>query len=111
VVLGGLGWKLIHGAVRLGGHPRRPNARLIYAVLILAALTSTRAFLVEYDLALAIVPVVVLLAAVALIAFAPLLTRPGAHERLQRIGQHRVEIASGLILIGIALKTLIEHLA
>jgi putative Mn2+ efflux pump MntP len=111
VVLGGLGWKLIHGAVRPGGPPRRPNARLIYAVLVLAALTSTRAFLVEYDLSLAIVPVIVLLAAVAVIACAPFLTRPGAHERLQRIGQHRVEIAGGLILIGIALKTLIEHLA
>jgi putative Mn2+ efflux pump MntP len=44
------------------------------------------------------------------IACGPLLTRPGAHERLRRIGQHRVEIAGGLILIGIALKTLIEGL-
>lgn len=111
VVLGGLGWKLIHGAVRPGGAPRRPDVRLIYAVLVLAALTSSRAFLVEYDLALAVVPVTVLLAAVAVIACAPLLTRPGAHERLQRIGRHRVEIAGGLILIGIALKTLLEGLA
>jgi len=110
VVLGGLGWKLIHGAVRPGGSSRRPNARLIYAVLVLAALTSTRAFLVEYDLALAVVPVTVLLAAVAVIACAPLLTRPAAPEPLQRIGRHRVEIAGGLILIGIALKTLIEGL-
>lgn len=111
VVLAGLGWRLIHGAVRPGGPPRRPNVRAIYAVLVLAALTSSRAFLVVYDLSLAIVPVVILLAAVALIACGPLLTRPGAHERLRRIGQHRVEIAGGLILIGIALKTLIEGLA
>jgi putative Ca2+/H+ antiporter (TMEM165/GDT1 family) len=110
VVLGGLGWRLIHGAVRPGGAPRQPNVRAIYAVLVLAALTSSRAFLVVYDLSLAIVPVVILLAAVAVIACGPLLTRPGAHERLRRIGQHRVEIAGGLILIGIALKTLIEGL-
>jgi putative Mn2+ efflux pump MntP len=111
VVFGGLGWKLIHGAVRPSGPPRRPNARAIYAVLVFAALTSSRAFLVVYDLSLAIVPVVILLAAVAVIVCGPRLARPGVDERLQRIGKHRVEVAGGLILIGIALKTLIEHLA
>jgi putative Mn2+ efflux pump MntP len=79
--------------------------------LILAALTSAQAFLAEFPLALAIVPVVVLASAFAVIVSAPLLTRPGASERLRRIGQHRIEIAGGLILIGIALKVLIEHLA
>jgi putative Mn2+ efflux pump MntP len=66
---------------------------------------------VEFRLALSVVPVVVLLSAVAVIVCAPLLARSGSGERLQRIGHHRIEIASGLILIGIALKTLIEHLA
>jgi putative Mn2+ efflux pump MntP len=111
VLLGGLGWKLIHGVVR----PNRPamqlDSRLIYAVLILAALTSAQAFVVAFHLALAIVPVLVLLTAVAVLLCAPLLTRRGNSPRLQRIGQHRIEIASGLILIAIALKALIEHLA
>lgn len=111
VLLGGIGWKMIHGAVRPGRADARLDPRLVYAVLILAALTSAQAFLAEFPLALAIVPVVVLVSAVAVIVSAPLLTRPGASERLRRIGQHRIEIAGGLILIGIALKTLIEHLA
>lgn len=111
VLLGGIGWKMIHGAVRPGRADARLDPRLVYAVLILAALTSAQAFLAEFPLALAIVPVVVLVSAFAVIVSAPLLTRPGASERLRRIGQHRIEIASGLILIGIALKTLIEHLA
>ena len=111
VLFGGIGWKMIHGVVRPGRANPRLDPRLVHAVLILAALTSARAFLVSFPWALAIVPVVVLVSAVAVIAGAPLLTRPGASERLQRIGQHRIEIASGLILIGIALKTLIEHLA
>jgi len=111
VLLGGIGWKMIHGAVRPGRADARLAPRLIYAVLILAALTSAQAFLAEFPLALAIVPVVVLVSAFAVIVSAPLLTRPGASERLRRIGQHRIEIAGGLILIGIALKTLIEHLA
>jgi putative Ca2+/H+ antiporter (TMEM165/GDT1 family) len=111
VLLGGIGWKMIHGAVRPGRVDARLDPRLVYGVLILAALTSAHAFLVEFPLALAIVPVVVLVSAFAVIACTPLLTRPGASERLRRIGQHRIEIAGGLILIGIALKTLIEHLA
>ena len=111
VLLGGIGWRMIHGAVRPGWADARPNPRLVYGVLILAALTSAQAFLVEFPLALAIVPVVVLVSAFAVIVSAPLLTRPGASERLRRIGQHRIEIAGGLILIGIALKVLIEHLA
>jgi len=111
VLLGGIGWKMIHGAVRPGRADARLDPRLIYAVLILAALTSAQAFLAEFPLALAIVPVVVLVSAFAVIVSAPLLTRPGASERLRRIGQHRIEIAGGLILIGIALKILIEHLA
>jgi putative Mn2+ efflux pump MntP len=89
----------------------RLDPRLIYAVLILAALTSAQAFLAEFHFALAIVPVVVLVSAFAVTVSAPLLTRPGASERLRRIGQHRIEIAGGLILIGIAMKVLIEHLA
>ena len=111
VLLGGIGWKMIHGVVRPGRADARLDPRLVYAVLILAALTSAQAFLVRFQWALAIVPVVVLVSAVAVIVCAPLLTRPGASERLRRIGQHRIEIAGGLILIGIALKILIEHLA
>jgi putative Ca2+/H+ antiporter (TMEM165/GDT1 family)/putative Mn2+ efflux pump MntP len=110
-LLGGLGWRVIHGSVR----PRRPSMqldpRLIYTVLILAAATSAQAFLVVFPLALAIVPVAVLLAAVAVLAGAPALAHRFPSERLRRIGQHRVEIATGLVLIGIALKVLIEHLA
>jgi putative Ca2+/H+ antiporter (TMEM165/GDT1 family) len=111
VLLGGLGWKLIHGVVRPDRPAMRLDARLVYAVLILAALTSAQAFLVEFRLALAIVPVLVLLAALALLLCGPFLARRASSPRLLRIGQNRLEIASGLILIGIALKTLVEHLA
>ena len=110
-LLSGLGWKMIHGVVRPSRPAVRLDPRLIYAILVLAALTSAQAFLVEFDLFLAVVPVLVLLVAVAVITCAPLLARRGANEQLRRIGRHRIEIAGGLILIGIALKTLIEHLA
>jgi putative Ca2+/H+ antiporter (TMEM165/GDT1 family) len=111
VLLTGLGWKLIHGAVRPGWSSVQLDSRLIYAVLVLAALTSAQAFLVEFPLSLAFVPVAVLLMAIAVLIGAPILAHCGASGRLQRISQHRIEIASGLILIGIALKILIEHLA
>ncbi len=110
-LLGGLGWKLIHSVVRPHRPAMRVDPRLLCAVLSLAALTSAQAYLAELHLALAIVPALVLLAAVAVLLGAPFLTRRQNGPRLQRIGQHRIEIASGLILIGIALKTLIDHLA
>ena len=111
VLLGGLGWKLIHGAVRPGQMPLRITSPLIYSILILAALTSTQAFLAGFPLSLAIVPISVLLSAVALLVCTPFLAHHTTSDRLLRIGRHRIEIASGLVLIGIALKVLIEHLA
>ncbi len=110
-VLGGLGWKLIHGAVRPGQPTPRVNARLLSLILLLAALTCTQAYLAAFPLALAIVPVTVLLGAVAVLLGAPALARRHAGERLQRIGQHRLAISSGLVLIGIALQVVLEHLA
>ena len=114
VLLTALRWKMIHGIVR----PRqtdRPflqlDPRLIYAVLILAALTSAHAFRVEFRLSLAFVPAAVLLLGVAALLAAPILGRPRASKRLRRLGQHRLQIAGSLVPIGIALKTLTEHLA
>ncbi len=110
-VLVGLGWRMIHGGVRSGGHALHINSRMIYAVLLLAAATSAQAFLARFPLALALVPATILLSAIALLICAPILARRRASERLQRISQFRVEIAGGLILIGIALKVFLEHLA
>ena len=111
VLLGGIGWKIIHGAVRRARPGVRLDPRLAYATLVLAALTCVQAFLAEYRLALAIAPVTVFLAAGAVLACAPMCARHETSERLRRIGQHRIEIASGLMLIGIALKVVIDHLA
>jgi putative Mn2+ efflux pump MntP len=111
VFLAGLGWKLIHGAVRPGRPAARVNARLLSLILPLAAITSAQAYLAAFPLALAIVPVAVLLAGVAVLIGAPLLVRGTASEPLQRIGQHRLVIAAGLILIGIALQVVHTHLA
>jgi putative Ca2+/H+ antiporter (TMEM165/GDT1 family) len=111
VLLGGIGWKIIHGAVR----PTRPGVsldpRLAYATLVIAALTCVQALVAEYRFALAIVPVTIFLAAAGILACAPMLARHETSDLLRRIGQHRIEIASGLLLMGIALKTLIDHLA
>jgi putative Mn2+ efflux pump MntP len=97
--------------VRSGYRAVRLHPGLIHLILVLAALTSAQAFLVHFDPALSIVPVIVLVSAVAVLTCAPILARRSTSDRLRRIGRHRVEIAGGLILIGIALKTLLEHLA
>jgi putative Ca2+/H+ antiporter (TMEM165/GDT1 family) len=109
-LLAGLGWKLIHGTVRPGRPAIRLDRRLFAVVLGLAAITSARAFLLAFPLALAIVPVALLLAAVGVLLAGAALAGTAA-PRLHRIAEHRVEISAGLLLIGMALKTLIEHFA
>jgi putative Ca2+/H+ antiporter (TMEM165/GDT1 family)/putative Mn2+ efflux pump MntP len=110
-LLCGLGWRLIHGAVRADHPALRLDARLCSAILLLAALTSAQAFLTGFPLSLALAPVAVLLLAVALLLAGPALARGPEAGRTRRIGRHRIEIAGGLVLIGIALKTLLAHLA
>jgi putative Mn2+ efflux pump MntP len=62
-------------------------------------------------LPLAVSSAVLFVLVAAALLTAPILGRPGASKQLRRLGQHRLQIAGGLVLIGIALKTLIEHLA
>jgi putative Ca2+/H+ antiporter (TMEM165/GDT1 family) len=106
----GLGWRMIHDAVR-NDRASPLDSRRVYGVLILAAATSAQALLVEFHLRLAIVPGLLFLTAIAVILLGPALASRRAGDRITRIAQNRVEVASGLLLFGIALKTLIEHLS
>ncbi len=109
-LLVGLGWKLIHGSVRPSVTTVRLDARVVGAIITCAALTSAHAFLIGLSMTLAIVPVGVLLAAVTVLIGGSYLQRADLSARVQYIGENRVAVACGLVLIGMALKTLIAHL-
>ncbi len=100
---------MIHGP-RPGATSVRLDGRVVGAIIVCAALTSAHAFLTGFPFSLAIVPVTLLLTAVAVVIAGPHLSRSDHSARVQQVGEHRVAIACGLILIGIALKTLIAHL-
>ncbi len=110
VLLVGLGWKLIHWAV----NPRIAHQALeAYAgvlILVLAGFTTIHAILTGFPLALAVVPASLLLAAFLMLMVAPIMARHTSSVRLRRVSRGRVAIAGGLLLVGIAVQILIEHL-
>jgi hypothetical protein len=54
-------------------------------------------------------PASILLAAALVIVAGPILARRGSSPTVRRIAAARVTIASGLLLLGIAVQVLIEH--
>lgn len=110
ILLSVVGWKTIHGASRADA-TTLPDSRMIPAVLALSLVTSIQALVVGFRASLAGVPIAILVSAVGLLACPPSVAATFSTRRFRRIGQNRIEIASGLVLIGIATKTLIEHLA
>jgi putative Ca2+/H+ antiporter (TMEM165/GDT1 family) len=111
LVLGGLGWLTIHGAVR---RPARPFATCVPAsTLVLAALAGGRA--VATGLAWPVVTVPLLLFALAVsVGLWPSGMPAAAHAaggRLHRVWRRRSDLASGLALFAVAALTLLQHLA
>jgi Ca2+/H+ antiporter, TMEM165/GDT1 family len=111
ILLSVVGWKTIHQAVRVDAIALGADSLTISAVLTLSLATSIQALLVGLRASLAVVPIAILVIAVGVLAIPSSLAATSASGRVRRICQSRIEIASGLVLIGIAAKTLIEHLA
>jgi putative Mn2+ efflux pump MntP len=110
-LLAGLGWKLIHGAVRPRRTPDTPGVATIGLILLLTALTGAHVVAASIPWTLILVPGSLLLAAVLLLLAAPVLAKRTVSNRVRRLAEARVAIASGLLLVGIAVQILIEHLA
>ena len=109
-LLAGLGWKLIHGAVRPRMTPDTPAAGTVGLILLLTALTSAHVVAANIAWTLVLVPGSLLLAAGLLLLAAPVVARCTVSDRVRRLAGGRVAIASGLLLVGIAAQILIEHL-
>lgn len=114
VVLGGIGAKMFHEAITSSGDEdeSKPDAKDIFGLRVLALLaiaTSIDALAAGVPLALARVNIVsacaVIGAVTAILAFA------GVHAG-HRFGRHlgkRLEILGGLVLVGLAVKCLVDH--
>ena len=109
-LLAGLGWKLIHGAVRPRATPHAVTAGTVGLILLLTGLTGIHVVAAGIPWTLVLVPGSLLLAAVLILLAAPVLARRTASDRVQRLAGSRVAIASGVLLVGIAVQILVEHL-
>jgi putative Mn2+ efflux pump MntP len=105
-----LGWKLIHDAVRLRSSPRPVGTATRWLILVLTGLVFIDVLVPGVPLPLLLAPISILLAAVLVLLAAPLLARRRAGALVQRIAKARATIASGLLLLGIAVQILVEHL-
>jgi putative Ca2+/H+ antiporter (TMEM165/GDT1 family)/putative Mn2+ efflux pump MntP len=109
-LLAGLGWKLIHGAVRPQATPHALAAGTVGLILLLTGLTGVHVVAAGIPWTLVLVPGSLLLAAVLALLAAPILARRTTSDRVRRLADARVAIASGLLLVGIAVQILIDHL-
>jgi putative Ca2+/H+ antiporter (TMEM165/GDT1 family)/putative Mn2+ efflux pump MntP len=109
-LLAGLGWKLIHGAVRPRATPHGLAAGTVGLILLLAGLTGVHVVMAGIPWTLVLVPASLLLAAILILLAAPVLARRTTSDRMRQLAGARVAVASGLLLVGIAVQILIEHL-
>jgi Ca2+/H+ antiporter, TMEM165/GDT1 family len=109
-LLAGLGWKMIHEAVRPQATPHAPAAATVGLILLLTGLTGVHVVAAGIPWTLVLVPGSLLLAAVLVLLAAPGLARRSVSDRVRRLAEARVAIASGLLLVGIAVQILIDHL-
>jgi len=117
VLLGGIGAKMLYDAIRHEEHaastgPQHPRSPFDLHMLVLLALaTSIDALVAGLTLALLEVPP---LAAAAFIGGTTFVLSLAGVEAGRRFGDKlgkKLDIAGGLVLIGLGLKTLIEHLS
>jgi putative Ca2+/H+ antiporter (TMEM165/GDT1 family) len=109
-LLAGLGWKLIHGVVRLRLAPQMVGSAPAALVLLLTALSFVDALVPGAPLAWIVAPAVLLLSAGFVLTATPMIARRRPGRLATRLAESRVTIGSGLLLVGIATQILIEHL-
>ncbi|MGQ9601656.1 MAG: manganese efflux pump MntP [Candidatus Bipolaricaulia bacterium] len=109
-LLGFIGCKMIYEALR--ATPRRATDPLnLYTLLGLSIATSIDALAVGLSFALLEIPIVTPAIVIGSVTFLLAFLGVFLGHRLGRLFQRKAELLGGLILIGIGLKILLEHLA
>jgi len=109
-LIAGLGWKLIHEAVRLRTPPRSVGTPTAGLILVLTGLTFVDALVPGGSLLFVVAPASILLVAVLVLLAGPVLARRWDSVLVRRVAEARLTIASGLLLLGIAAQILMAHL-
>jgi putative Mn2+ efflux pump MntP len=109
LLLAGIGLKMIHDAKK---HTKEehPNPAGMWVLLTLSVATSIDALAVGVTLSLVTEHIYIAVAAVGVITFILSLAGCKAGQKVGHIFENKIEILAGLVLIGIGIKILIQHL-
>jgi putative Mn2+ efflux pump MntP len=105
-----IGIKMIYEAGRMKSDEKRIDPLNIYFLLLLSVATSIDALAVGFSLSLLNVSIITPAVIIGIVTFLLSLSGVFIGDRLGHFFESRIEVAGGLILIGIGVKILIEHL-
>lgn len=110
LLLAAIGGKMIYDALRDGQAISSPDPTRGIPLLMLSIATSIDALAVGLSLAFLKVAIFYPSVVIGAVAFVMTWTGMAFGERLGRVFGKKVEIAGGLILLGIGIKILLEHI-
>lgn len=105
-----IGIKMIYEAIKSRGEKRKINLTALLPLLILSIATSIDALAVGISFSLLDIPLYLSIAIIGVFTFLFSVSGYLIGNRIGRMLKNNVEIAGGIILIGIGIKILIEHL-
>jgi putative Mn2+ efflux pump MntP len=105
-----VGAKMIYEATKLEPVERQAQVFGLPTLLVLSVATSLDAFAVGIVLSSLHVPILAPIIVIGLVTFVASLIGTRVGDRFGHLFESRIEIIGGLVLIGIGLKILIEHL-
>jgi putative Mn2+ efflux pump MntP len=109
-LLGFIGGKMIVESMRFGTEKREPNQLTLRLLLVLSVATSIDALAVGLSFAFLQMSIAAPIAVIGAVTFLLSFLGVSFGSRLGHLFENRIEIVGGLILVGIGLKILFEHL-
>ncbi len=105
-----IGCKMIYESIKVESNVREINPLNVYVLLILAVTTSIDALAVGVSFAFLKISIVTPILVIGIITFFLSFIGVFIGDRFGHFFENKIEILGGLILIGIGIKILIEHL-
>ena len=110
-LLGFIGGKMIYEAFKMEAAEKNLDPSNLLILLTLSVATSIDALAVGFTLSLLVSSLAVAVAGIGLITFGLSYAGVAIGKRFGHFFESKIEILGGIILIGIGLKILIEHLS
>jgi putative Mn2+ efflux pump MntP len=109
-LLATIGGKMIWESFRMKGLEDRFDARDVFVVLALSVATSIDALVVGVSLSILVVSVVFAVVVIGVVTFVLSLVGTWLGDKVGHFSENVWELIGGLVLIGLGVKVLLEHL-